>query len=122
MDDVTVVVPIPILPLLLITKGVESGFVESSTINALPLPTCVILNISVEVFPLIRLTPVPPVTVKLPPIVVLPVTFNVLAVVACNVVLPVTVKSPLTVQPVTELITELTLVPSTFPNVKVLLE
>ena len=55
-----------ISPLLFILKGDESGFVESSTTKAFPVPTCVTLNISVDVLPLIRFIPVPPLTVILP--------------------------------------------------------
>ena len=41
-------VPIPILPVALITTGVESGLVESSTTRALPEPVWVILSASEE--------------------------------------------------------------------------
>ncbi len=37
-------VPIPTAPLVFMTNCVESGFVESSTTKALPVPTCVILT------------------------------------------------------------------------------
>ena len=36
--------PIPTLPILFITNCVESGLVESSTTNELPVPVCVILT------------------------------------------------------------------------------
>ena len=43
--------PINTLPSPEITKGVLSGFSESSTRNAAPVPVCVILTKSVELSP-----------------------------------------------------------------------
>ena len=44
-------IPIPTLPMLFITNGVESGFVPSSTTKELPVPVCVILTKSSVVEP-----------------------------------------------------------------------
>ena len=45
------VVPIPTSPRASITKGVESGLTKSSTTNAFPVPSCVILTRSDVVLP-----------------------------------------------------------------------
>ena len=42
MPTVGLAVPIPTLPSAVMTKGVLSGLVESSTRNASPVPNCVI--------------------------------------------------------------------------------
>ncbi len=49
--SVGVLVPIPTFPVASTTNGVESGFVLSSTMNAFPVPVCVNLTRSAEVFP-----------------------------------------------------------------------